>query len=606
MNKHDYNKDDVVIPQDTVVSSLSKYLYILQEHRGRLIWMILLFLVLSGLDLLGVGLIGPFIGMIVDSTMMDTYTGLNTVLVFMVGDDSTDQFTLLGLILLFVFLIKGVTAYLVQRRIFKFSFGFRAHLIRKLMDAYLRMPYSFYLERNSSTILQSVTYNTKIMTDDLVLPSMRFISDIIIISVMSIFLFWISPTAMLFLAIMLGSAVLLYSVLVKPHVKRAGKVVTTTHEHIIRGVNQGIGGIKEVRVLGVEKPFYDEVARETDIHTDAQISFYSLLSVPRYLIETTMIMFVVFYALYVNYFTNDTAQLFSVLAMFGVAGLRLLPAISSISTSVASMSYSLFAMNEVYNDLLYVEQNTPTKELNSTLHSSFTAEFDGFELKNISFKYPKAEQKAIEDISLCVKRGGSIGLIGSSGSGKTTLVDLLLGMHNYDTGEFNVNGKSINQFGWDNWLSHVAYIPQSVFLIDDTLEKNIAFGILNSEINDTKLEQAISDAQLSELVNRLPEGKDTVLGEDGIRLSGGERQRIALARAFYHDRDIFIFDEATSALDTETEKQVTDVIDKLHGNKTLIVIAHRLTTVKGCDVIYRLNEGRIIESGSYEEVIGNE
>jgi ABC-type multidrug transport system fused ATPase/permease subunit len=568
--------------------------------------MIMLFLILSGLDLLSIGLVGPFIGMMVDNSMLEKIPWLEKILSMLAGSEPMNQLALLGIMLLGNFIVKGVSAFLVQRRIFRFTYNFRASLISKLMDAYMRMPYSFYLERNSSTIIQSITHHTKVMTDDLVLPFMRLSSDTIMMIVLGSFLLWISPFALLFLATMLGSVILVYILLVKPRVARAGKNVTTTHEQIIRGVNEGIGGIKEIRILGVEHSFYEVVSKEAKIHSGTQVTFLSLLAIPRYLIEVTMVLFVVSYSLYVIFFTNEAARLFSVLAMFGVAGFRLLPALTSISSGIASMNYSSFALGELYKDLKYIEQNSPKKELLDHIKIQIDSALNIIELKNISFHYPKTQKKVLNNLSLKIEAGASIGLIGASGSGKTTLVDLILGLHPFIQGKLLINGAEIDRYGWEKWLRQVAYIPQSVFLVDDTLEKNIAFGLPENEIEEEKIKKAITYAQLDKLVKTFPDGTKTVLGERGIRLSGGERQRIALARAFYHDKNVLILDEATSALDNETEKQITEVINKLHGKKTIIVIAHRLSTVKACDIIYKMQNGKIIKSGTYKEVVENE
>jgi len=424
------------------------------------------------------------------------------------------------------------------------------------------------------------------------------------LTVLGFFLFWVSFSAMLMLSAMLGIAVFFYIYFVRPRVCRAGENVAVTNEQIIRGVNQGIGGIKEIRVLRVEKFFLDAVSRSADFHSEAQLSFNSLLVIPRYLMETVVGLFVILFSIVVVFQNDGDAHLIGILAMFGAAGIRILPAITQVSSALASMNYSAFSLTELYKDFKDIEAFGSTLVFSET-HSLNIEPFRTLELTGIRYAYANTAQPAINDISIAIEKGQSIGLIGESGSGKTTVIDILLGLHRFDSGHFKVNGLDIEKYGWERWRNQIAYIPQSVFLIDDTLERNIAFGIPSDQIERDRVMMALEEAQLAPLFARLPMGLKTTLGERGIRLSGGERQRIALARAFYHNRSIFIFDEATSSLDLDTEKQVMEVIENLHGKKTLIVIAHRLSTLKGCDIIYRIRNGKSIEHGNYARMIGD-
>ena len=581
-----------------------KYLYVLKDKRRQLFLMAALFLLSSILELLGIGLIGPFVGAVVNPALLDRFTSLNSILSYFGFEGARDRTIALGVFLLVVFIIKGAVAYGIFRHISAFTFYFRASLVQRLMSAYLRMPYQFYLERNSAAIVNSVIAHTKTMTDDMLLPSLKLASDAIVLLAIGLFLFWVNPIAMLILLVSLGSTSAFYSVLVKPKVKAAGQEVAVQNEGLIRGVNQGIGGIKEIRILGAEQYFLEHVQRTSTLCADSQKKFYSLIGIPRFLIETVFVIFVVLFALFSLYSGNSGEAMVATLAMFGVAGIRVLPAVANVSSSVASMNYSSYALSELYRDLQEVEQQSKNLSAQAVQSSQFVNDFQQLCLDEICYAYPGVSRLAIDGISLTITQGQSIGLIGESGAGKTTLVDILLGLHQFDSGKFSVNGIDIEEYGWGSWLKQVAYIPQNVFLTDETLAKNIAFGIDDNEIDFARVTEAVSSAQLTELVGRLPGGVQTMVGERGIRLSGGERQRVALARAFYHNRSIFIFDEATSALDAETERQVIEVIEKLHGQKTLIVIAHRLTTIKSCDVIYRLKDGRIIDSGRFEDVVG--
>ncbi|MEK7414851.1 MAG: ABC transporter ATP-binding protein, partial [Planctomycetota bacterium] len=405
--------------------------------------------------------------------------------------------------------------------------------------------------------------------------------------------------------LMLGGAFVLYLALVRPRVRRAGQEVAEANERVIRGVNESMAGIKEIRTLRIEDVLASEVGNQAMRTAEAQSRFYSLLAVPRNLMEVVLVAFVVLFSIVTLLHGDEGKQLVAVLATFGVASIRILPAVIQASSSVASMNYSIHSLDSLYKDLKYVgEHHAPGAPPAADSHSVAAQPFTDLELRDISYAYLGAGRQAITGLSMSIRRGQSIGLIGESGAGKTTLVDILLGLHPFDSGRFLINGIDVAQYGWNRWLDQVAYIPQNALLADDTLERNVAYGVPFGEIDLPRLERAIASAQLAALVARLPAGVNTVLGERGVRLSGGERQRIALARAFYHNRSVLVFDEATSALDADTERQVIEVMNGLYGEKTLIVIAHRLATVKGCDVIHKLHAGRIVSSGTFEEVIG--
>jgi ABC-type multidrug transport system fused ATPase/permease subunit len=509
----------------------------------------------------------------------------------------------LGIVLLFIFLIKGVLAYWIYCHICSFTFYFRAALVQRLMGAYIKMPYKFYLERNSAAMINSVIAHTKTATDDLVLPSLRIISDSFILLAITILLLCINSIAMFILLITLGAVTLSYMLLVKPSVKAAGHDVAAQKEYLIKGVNQVIGAIKEIRILSAEKNFLEHINLASLFLARGELKFYSLLGLPRFLLEIIFVSFVVLFALFTIYLGEAGESMIATLAIFSFAGIRALPAVANISSSLASINYSGFVLSQLYQDLKEVE-NSPVNFLKEISVSKAAKKyFESLSLKDINFSYPNSKFPALNKISFNLSKGQSIGLIGPSGSGKTTLIDMLLGLHAFSSGSFKVNGTNISEHGWDSWLNQIAYIPQNVFLIDETFAKNIAFGVPDHEIDYKRINKAIKSAQLKKLVESMPQGIQTIVGDRGIRLSGGERQRVALARAFYHNRSIFIFDEATSSLDTETERQVIDVIESLRGKNTLIVIAHRLSTVKNCDLIYKIKDGRIVESGRIKDVV---
>lgn len=593
------------------VPMISKFLYVLRGHRLQLIGMVGLFVLLSAMDVLGVGLIGPFVAAVVQPERLLRFPHLNAWLGALGQRFDLNPLSTLGFILLVVFAGKGGFAYGLHHRILSFAFSVRASLIKCLMQAYLAMPYQFFLDRNSSELLQSVVNNTKVMTDDLLIPVMRSISDGLVLTLIGAFLFVVNPHVMLLFSAAVAIAFLLYARTVRPRTRSAGEQVARANERIIRGVSQTIAGIKDVRVLGLEKAFKSFIESAADANTVAQVRFNSYLVLPRYLMETVVVLFILAMTLATVIRGKAPADLVAMLAMFAAAGLRALPAMSQVSSSLASMHYSSFALDNLYADLralegsVYRPESTPESGgRERTLGRQPIGEsFQEVRLENVSFAYPGMNTLALAGVNLAIRHGSSVGIIGESGSGKTTFVDVLLGLHTVKSGRILLDGLDLNAIGWNRWTGLVAYIPQTVFIVDDTLKRNVALGIADSDVDAERLGLAIEMAQLKALVARLPQGIDSRLGEHGGRLSGGERQRIALARAFYHNRDVLIFDEATSALDAETERDVIKAIESLRGIKTVIVVAHRLTTVAHCDVVHRFNRGGLIRSGSLEEVL---
>jgi ABC-type multidrug transport system fused ATPase/permease subunit len=315
-----------------------------------------------------------------------------------------------------------------------------------------------------------------------------------------------------------------------------------------------------------------------------------------------MISFVVLLVFLFSYQEKGLELVVPVLTMFSIAALRLFPSVNQIVSGIAHIRFGRPMVSLLYKDLKNAETYDFEKQSKDT---KVSLSFQSIELKKISYSYPGRDYKVINNVTMRIKKGDSVGIIGPSGSGKTTLLDILLGLIEVDEGKVLFNNNDLNNC-YSEWKSHVAYIPQNIFIIDDTVTRNIALGVPDDLVDHTMLNNSINQSKLTELINQMPKGINTLLGEAGVQLSGGQRQRIALARAFYHNRDILVMDEATSALDNETEAEIVDEIKHLKGNKTLIVIAHRLSTVKHCDYIYRIDKGKIVEEGNYKSVIGED
>lgn len=558
-------------------------------------------------------MIYPFLVLISDPVQIENnfiWTGLNNLW----GPISRNNgLKIVGYLIILVFLFKGSMGYLVQKSIVNFASEEHRKLRIRLMAAYQAVPYTFHINRNSASLIQTIVGHSSSVAQQTLMPSLRIISDLSMFVLILIFLAYTSLISTLSMAAVFLFVLLIYNKFVKKALIEAGKMEAEASSDLIKGVNQGLGRFKEIRVLGKEDFFLNYVKKSSRAFAGASAKFTLNQYVPRYIIESSVVSFIIGLVFVLLAIEENTASVLPTLGVFVVAAIRLMPSVSQIMTAVSGMRFSSVALEKVYHDLKEIDQSylvTPTSksddinlcESAAVVGDGGLSKFSQIELSNIKFRYSGAKMYALNGVSLTIRRGESVGIVGESGAGKTTLVDVLLGLLEPEEGQIKLNGIPIS-INLQNWLDRAAYIPQNILLLDDTMRKNIALGVDESEIDDEQIKKATHMAQLQDVVARLPYGIDSVLGEGGVKLSGGQRQRVALACAFYHEREILIMDEATSALDNETEKDVVEAIKSLKGEKTLIVIAHRHTTVKYCDVIIQLHDGKVVKSGSYDEVI---
>ena len=594
---------------------LSKVLYVLTGTQKSLVLLLLIFSLTSFLEALGIGLIGPFLNLASKPETIHQISFLDW-LYKQLGVRSSDQFIpVLGLFTIGVFCAKSLSYFLSKSYTARFSFNQRRLLVSRLLSTYLRVSYTLHLSRNTANLIKNITLETNRFTNACLLPLLNFVANFFILCGLLVLL---AKTDLLLLAMILG--ILLPIALLFARLggifRKWGKIASQSQEDVIRTINHSLGGLKETRIIGCEAYFEEEIDQHSQRQARASTLFESSQFLPRILIETFLVIFLVlFISLAQLFLDREFENLISVMGVFAVAALRLIPASSQLMQGLGQLRNSSYALDMLYFDLKEIEK----QELNEARKSSSQFRVDNaastndcesqtmtftinISLENITYRYPGISQAAIKDLSLCINKGESIALIGKSGAGKTTLVDIILGLLQPESGNIQVDGISIYN-NLRSWQNLVGYIPQSIFLMDDTVERNIAFGLPDHLIDSRRLEQAIKAAQLEYVVAQLPDGIKTGIGERGVRLSGGQRQRIGIARSLYHEREILVLDEATSALDNETEKLVSQAISSLAGSKTLIIIAHRLSTVEHCDCIYLMEKGQIIRSGSYQEVV---
>ncbi|MGL5873062.1 MAG: ABC transporter ATP-binding protein [Xenococcaceae cyanobacterium] len=587
---------------------LTKVLYILTGRKRELLFLLLFFTLTSVIEALGIGLINPFLSLAANPDSIHKIPLLSWSYQKL-GVQSPSQFiALLGSIIVAIFCTKALLYFLSKVYIVHYSYHQQRKLIFRLLKAYLNVSYSFHLNRNTAGLIKNIVLETTNFLFYCILPLLDAIANSFVILIL---LFLLAQTNLLLLAMILGVLLptfILFNSLGSKF-KRWGQLRSDSYQEIIRIINHGLGGLKETKIIGCESYFSQQIDTYSRQYARAATLAESLNVMPRVIIETSIIVFLVlFLCVSQIIFKQQMQELTGTLGVFAIASLRLMPSASQCLQAIGSLRHGSHTIDLLYLDLKEIERSEKTKSIESssfyrqtTTKANLT--FDRqIELKQVTYSYSNLEEAALKNISVQLKKGESIALIGKSGAGKTTLVDVILGLLQPQSGDILVDGVSIYQDirGWQNLIG---YIPQSIFLTDDSLERNIAFGVPDSLIDSQKLQKAIKAAQLEELIEQLPEGIKTEVGERGVRLSGGQRQRVGIARALYHEREILVLDEATAALDNETESLVTEAIKALAGSKTLIMIAHRLSTVEHCDRIYLLEKGRVVKSGSYQEVV---
>lgn len=593
-----------------MIQYFAKIWYILGDSKKQVPLLLLVFIASSLTETFGIGLLAPLLAVVSDPAIIQQKPILQNISnLFNLRSDESFVIFLCSFIA-FVFIVKSIFYFFSKLYTLKFSYFHRGKIVEELNQAYLLSEYNYFVSKNSSALTKNIIVETQVFCASVLLSLLYGISNLLVlICLLGLMAF----TNLLLLVGTLASLLPVFIVVygLKNKLRYWGKSSSEATQGIIKVLNHGLGGFKETRIIGCSPYFNAQMKSHAKRYAQSSSLATSFGMLPRILIEVTLVIFIVSFVGASQLFPNsDVDSLLSSLSVFAVASIRLLPAASQVLSSLGNIQSTRHVVDILHSDLKEAEQqlsqhhNVMQSEGSigndrSTPPLSFIGRI---KLSNLSYSYSKKLAPAIDRISLDINKGESIAFIGKSGAGKTTLVDIILGLLTPQDGDITVDGLSIykNLRGWQNL---VGYIPQSIFLLDDTMERNIAFGVPDHLIDHQKLENAIAAAQLEELVEQLPGGTQTRVGERGVMLSGGQRQRIGIARALYHERDILVLDEATSALDDETEKQVSEAIQNLAGEKTLIIIAHRLSTVEHCDRVYLLERGEVKKSGSFNEVV---
>ena len=565
-----------------------------RDKRNRWVALVAGAVVVSVLEMFGAVLIYLLLTLLVEPTATLPMPLLGDLRELGAGIDGTTFFLISAAVLGGFFLIRALAqlAYIYVKNRLAHNAG--ARLSTKLMRGYLRLPYAFHLRRSSAELVRNAQQSVEQLASQCFLSVIQVIAEVLLIVGLVTVMLLVAPAATGLAALIVGSAALLLMVVVQPRLKRLGLRAQEMRQRTLASLQQSLHGIREIKVLGTEEHFAEGYQADRDTLARSVHLSGTVAEMPRLVIETALIAFILILFSVSIAAGAATEELLSTLGLFAYAGLRIQPSLQKLVSGLNKVKYSAAAIDDVYADLVLVEKLDAEDEQPNDL--GFREELW---LESASFAYEGADHPAVIDAELSIQPGDVIGICGPTGGGKTTLTDLIIGVLDPTEGRITVDGVDLRHRR-AAWFRKLGIVPQMVFLIDDTVRRNIAFGIPDEDIDVDALEEAIELAQLTEFVGRLPDGLDTVVGERGVRVSGGQRQRIAIARALYRKPEVLVFDEGTSALDNFTESALISSLERLRGERTIILVAHRLSTVRNCDRIVYLEDGRIAGIGSFE------
>lgn len=575
------------------------------QQRRRLLRLQFLVVIMSFAEIAGIASIAPFMAIVSDMSRLEG-TGKLAHIYAASGFATPSEFLFwLGLAVLAVLVCGGVFSMITTWRLLVYGQAVGEQISSRLFRYYLGKPWLFHANNSSSLLTKQITQEASRVTSGIIQPLMQLNAKFVLASLMSLAIFAYNPlVAMVGLLIFCSAYMVLYR-FVRLRLLRNGKEISAVQLERFKLLSEGFGGIKDVLLLGRQRLYVERFEKANKRFTRSQAGNQAMSQVPRYAMELVAfgsVILLVLYLLKIN--AGDFGQVVPVLAVYALAGLKLLPAFqqmyssfSQIKGSVASFEAIREPLRESYRQALQHESQGMVPVTGAKLPVSCS-----IHLRSVNFAYPGKTSAALQGLDLLIPARKAVGLVGASGSGKSTTIDLLLGLIAPDSGSLLVDGVSIDDGNVRAWQNSIGFVPQSIFLADCSIRENIAFGLAASQIDDEKVARAVRLAHLDELMATLPEGLHTKVGERGVQLSGGQRQRIGIARALYDNAEVLVLDEATSALDGITEKLIMDAIHDFSGQKTIIMIAHRLATVKQCDVIYFMSEGRVIDQGTYDEL----
>ena len=573
------------------MNTIQQLRYLLDKKtKLKLIGIIIMIIIGSFAELIAVAIIQPIIQLATDSKSVDNSRFVQIIKSITGYTQAKDVLLCLVILIIAIYIVKNIYICIMFNQQFRFSSIVKRDLAGKLMTSYLKQPYSFFLKKNSSDLIRSVNEDTSQLFQ-LIINLCTLVTQGITAVVLVVYLAYNNIFMTLSVAVLLGICLIIVVFVVQKSTRRNGRIHQELSGQMIKYLRQSFEGVKEIKIMHTENYFISTYKDAYKKNTDIEVSYSLTNTLPRYLIEVFAIVGIMGY-LGVNIWLNaNYMEMLPSLAVFCAAAFKLLPSVNQLYASFNMIVYYKASIDLVYRDIKEANEldNTFEKAVENIKEFKFD---NSVELKDVSFQYESADVPVLEDINLTIRKGTSVAFIGASGGGKTTTADIILSLLEPTKGSVLVDGTDIKDNIW-GWRSKLGYIPQFIYITDDTIRNNVAFGIDKEKIDDEAVWNALRDSKLEDFVKTLPEGLDTVVGERGARISGGQRQRIGIARALYRNPEILIFDEATSALDNETEKEVMKAIDGLQGTKTIIMIAHRLSTIEKCDEVYKIENRQL-------------
>ncbi len=558
-------------------------------------------------DTVGVATIMPFLSLLGNPELVETNPIANFFYTY-IGFQTADSFIMMvGIafvcLLIAVSILRSVTAYALNRWIFMREYS----LSRRLLSVYLRQPYEFFLNRHTGQLSTYILNESSHVVSNAYRPAVEIINSLMTFVMIGSFLLWAQPVTTIISVLAFGGCYfLLYSSL-KAVIARMGSEALHANQARFRIAGEALNGIKQIKLLGREQSYISGFATAAARQAKLRAINATLRQVPKFGLEALafggiIILTLVLVARNGGVGSGTIAEIIPVLGLYAFAGYRILPTMQVMYSSFSALRFGEASINAVFDDLnLTTELAKLPKARVSPLVLTKSVNFKG-----INYQYPGSDEGGLKDLTFEIGRGQTVGVVGTTGAGKTTLVDVFLGLLPTTSGRIVIDGEDLTPERIRKWQASVGYVPQEVFLVDASIKENIALGIPKDEIDDAAVRKAATSAQLLEFIEtQMPEGFDTHVGERGVRISGGQRQRVGIARALYHNPEILVFDEATSALDNATERELMKEINALSGDKTIIMIAHRISTLKDCDYVLVLEKGRLAKKVTYDELLAD-
>lgn len=585
---------------------LAKELFVLltPSQRRRYYSLQVMVILMAFMELLGIASIGPFMALVADTQLLETNSILNQLYIASGVATHTEFLFIAGSFVLLMLGIASVVSVVTTWRLSLFAFSIGTEIGDRLYRYYLNKDWLFHASGSSAQLTKQIATESLRVTSFIILPIMQMNARIVLAVFISIGIFIYDPLiATVGVTLFVSGYMIIYKV-IRKRIMLYGQYVSSTSTDRFRLMNEGFGGIKDILLYNRSHDLVDQFQKSGKLFAHAQGVNTALGSAPRYLMELLAFGAMIILVL-VLLTTRDgnLSQVLPVLAVYALAGFKLLPALQQIYSSITTVRGNAAAFDAIKEDLQasFVfpnNQSVSTKDTDLALAKNIR-------LSNVSFTYPNKKIAALNNVTIDIPMSATVGFVGESGSGKSTTIDLLLGLIMANEGQLLLDNTIIDYSNIQAWQQRIGFVPQSIFLSEGSIAENIAFGLNSKDINLEKVEESAKLAHLTTLIDSLPAGLNTKVGERGVQLSGGQRQRIGIARALYNQADVLVFDEATSALDGITEKVIMDAIQELSGKKTIIMIAHRLKTVENCDIIYLMEKGRVVEQGTYEQLIHN-